>query len=130
MGSKPFPAKAARLDEVSVADASTQIRVWHMTPDAAGALVQATRNQFAIPAEQKTLQAKEETKQQRGVLILAGIIALGVMIQQGINTWNGRPLDGNAVVTLLGLVLLVIGGNATKAFLKDWMATKKPPGLT
>lgn len=35
--------------------------VQHMTPEAAGALQESTRNQFAIPAEQRTAQEKQET---------------------------------------------------------------------
>lgn len=114
----------------------TTVQLLDMTPEARIAWVEATRNQYAIPAQEQTKQAQErtlqvceETKQQRAPLWVIGLIAIGVLVLLGINAWNGKDVDGTILLFLLALALAAVGGPPVAKFAKDWLG-KKFPGLT
>lgn len=110
---------------------SVEIRhITDMTPETSQALVQSSRNQFAIPAEQETLRSREESKRHYVSSGIVGLIALGVLGLLGWNAWNGKAPDGYYLLLLLALVLINRAGPAAEALIKGWLGGKSTPTVT
>lgn len=101
-----------------------------MTPQAAQAMIQSTRNQFAIPAEQETARSRQETLRygiRAGAVVLIAVVILGMV-------WLliERKTDTTIILGLVTAVTFLVGALAVDPsdILKRLRGTGGSPTLT